>query len=130
MKTDGLTSARRAGIAVVQSDEYQLRVEVGDSKADVILCEKGMDQCVGSAVVEDKEVVLSIAIDELKATVGMKDSKREIILAEDVDIRALSTEEAGGFVGCTAGIYAVAEGEEADGYAMFKSLSYEEREGK
>lgn len=130
LKTDGLTSARRAGIAVVQSDEYQLRVEVGDSKADVILCEKGMDQCVGSAVVEDKEVVLSIAIDELKATVGMKDSKREIILAEDVDIRALSTEVAGGFVGCTAGIYAVAEGEEADGYAMFKSLSYEEREGK
>lgn len=56
--------------------------------------------------------------------------KREIILAEDVDIRALSTEVAGGFVGCTAGIYAVAEGEEADGYAMFKSLSYEEREGK
>lgn len=83
-----------------------------------------------SAVVEDKEVVLSIAIDELKATVGMKDSKREIILAEDVDIRALSTEVAGGFVGCTAGIHAVAEGEEADGYAMFKSLSYEEREGK
>ena len=49
----------------------------------------------------------------------------------DLDISALSTEVAGGFVGCTVGIFATdGEDREEPVYANFKSFSYERYEPK
>lgn len=46
-------------------------------------------------------------------------------MARDVDIRPLSTEIAGGFTGCTVGMYASAEGAKSSGYADFGWFAYE-----
>lgn len=124
LETKSLTTAKRAGIALLQSDEYQLRMEVSDSKAEVILSEKGIDRRIGSARVDAEEVKLNISINNIKATAGLLIHNKEVVLAEDLDIHTLSTEVAGGFVGCTIGIYAVCEEEDTLDTALFKSFSY------
>ncbi len=45
------------------------------------------------------------------------------ILGENVDIHELSTETAGGFVGCTVGVYATSEGRSSDSYVDVLSFS-------
>lgn len=122
--TEGLCDARRAGMALVQSEGYQLRAEVLDGSMAVILCENGQDRCVGTAKISASEVKIFFVIDGLEATVGICEGAKELTIVEKLDIRSLSTEVAGGFVGCTAGIYAVAA-EETWEAVLFKSLSYE-----
>ena len=41
-------------------------------------------------------------------------------------VRSLSTEHAGGFVGCTLGLYASGNGEDAGGYSDFETMTYRE----
>lgn len=121
---EGLVSGKKAGFALMQSNEYHLRVEVCDDKAEVILCEKGEDRVIGTADVAGKEIDIAIEVKELTAKVNVTDTTGTHTLAEDVDIRSLSTEVAGGFVGCTIGMYAVREQQAQSGMACFRSLSY------
>lgn len=123
--TDGLSDEKRAGIALVQSDEYQLRLEVGGDRVQAILCEKGVDKCVGAVILHAREADLYLEINELKASAGVQVGGQEFTLVKDLDIRGLSTEVAGGFVGCTAGLYAAAEGEAAQGAVLFQNMSYQ-----
>ena len=130
MEAGELAGGHRAGLALVQSNEYSLRLEVSAGKAEVILCEKGLDHVVGETAAEPGETTVFLRVDGLKATLGLKESGRERVVAGDVDIRALSTETAGGFVGCTVGMYAIADGKSAvtDGEAAeeicFRRFSY------
>jgi len=92
------------------------------------LCEKGQDNCIGMTKMSDVDVVLFMMVDGLKATLGIEKGEEEIIIAKDIDIRALSTEVAGGFVGCTVGMYAVDESTEeadSDAKACFRGFTYE-----
>lgn len=120
-----LSEAKRAGIALVQNEQYQLRVEVSDTKAEVILCEKGVDARKGMTALIADEVKIILHVQDLKATVDILEKDTERTLVNNVDVRALSTEVAGGFVGCTAGMFAVADEEGAQGAALFKSFSYQ-----
>ena len=130
MEAGELAGGHRAGLALVQSNEYSLRLEVSAGKAEVILCEKGVDHVVGETAAEPGETTVFLRVDGMKATLGLKESGRECVVAGDVDIRALSTETAGGFVGCTVGMYAIADGKSAvtDGEAAeeicFRRFSY------
>ncbi len=124
MSTEELTAAQKAGIALVQSNTYHLRVEVSDTKAEVILCQNGEDNCIGSTEYKADELKLVIEVDALSAKVKLFANGQETVLADNIDVRNLSTEVAGGFVGCTAGLYAVAE-TESTAEAVFKTLSYE-----
>ncbi len=121
---ENLNEAQKAGIALVQSNTYHLRVEASDTKIEVILCQNGEDACIGSAEYTADEWKLAIEVNALNAKVKLTANGQETILADNIDVRNLSTEVAGGFVGCTAGLYAVAEGS-ATAEAVFKSLRYE-----
>ena len=44
---------------------------------------------------------------------------RERLIAEDISLLPYTTEEAGGFVGCTIGMYASANGQDSSNYADF-----------
>lgn len=144
--TDNLSEGRRAGIALMQSDEYHLRVELcrldaEKLQAEVILCRKGEDTVVSHVGYgymrreEDKDTWLSLKevrvvlkVNGLKASVElqpMEDPAQKALLCEDLDIRDLSTEVAGGFVGCTVGMYAVADKECPGQAACFKSFTYQ-----
>lgn len=54
---------------------------------------------------------------------GQKELDRCALLCSGLDIRGLSTEVAGGFVGCTVGMYAVAE-KSCEDRAWFENFSY------
>ena len=126
VKVAELSGKECAGIALMQSDEYNLRVEADSEVIKAILCEKGEDTVLGTyptaeAYEADKEsVVLRIEVNGLTASVSLGDTT-----IGSIPVSALSTEVAGGFVGCTVGMYASANGEQSDKYAAFESFSYD-----
>lgn len=140
--TENLTDGRRAGIALMQSNDFHLRAEVsrvGDGlEAVAILCQKGEDQIIGRSTIQDLgagEAELALKVDGLSAslTFGVdqldkaveKTDRSSSLVCSDIDIRKLSTEVAGGFVGCTVGMYAVADEDCREQAACFKRLSYQ-----
>lgn len=129
LSMEGLEARRSAGLALVQSNEYHLRLEVTEGKAALIFCQKGEDTCAGTVAVDGKEAVLFLEVDGLKATAGLLEKAalpaKETIAAKEVDIRGLSTEVAGGFVGCTVGMYAVRDGGDGAKSACIRSFAYE-----
>ena len=137
-----------AGLALLQSNEYHLRLEASANRLEVILCRGGQDEVAGSvmlpALLSGKEVKLYLQVDGLCATAGYIQDGRDISVSENLDIRSLSTEVAGGFVGCTAGMYATgihatdihdigssdaAEDESENCKVVFKDLSYRHVKG-
>lgn len=152
LETQYLTDGRRAGIALVQSDEYHLRTELSQNgeklRAQVFLCEGGQDTVLCDTVLVRREpwVGLRLTVDGLLADIALlgevsgQEDGEIARLVQGLSIRSLSTEVAGGFVGCTVGMYAVADGgsehtgggtdaalcgtEQPEG-ACFSSFSYE-----
>ena len=64
-------------------------------------------------------------LEGLQATMGIVENGKEVPVVSAVDIHVLSTEVAGGFVGCTVGLYATANGEESEQAACFKHFKYQ-----
>lgn len=136
-----LTDGKRAGMALVQSNEYHLRAEIGREGerllAEAILCKKGEDTLICRAALGDEgkppvdmegELRLILKVKGLEAALELEfgpDGNREkALLCSGLDIRSLSTEVAGGFVGCTVGMYAVSEKECAGEAACYTGFSY------
>ncbi len=148
-QTENLTDGRRAGIALLQSNEFHLRAEIGCGdeglEAAVILCREGQDQIMGKHLIRQDaegltaddvsgEVRLTLKVEGLTAFVELETdwivegTGQSIsgtgLLCGNIDIRGLSTEVAGGFVGCTVGMYAVADRDSREQAACFRSFSY------
>lgn len=140
--TDRLTDGRRAGIALMQSNDYHLRAELSRMdtgfEAMVILCKGGKDILVSRNVIGEVDSQIScenpglvLRVDGLTASMelyfaqaGQTDCSGRALLCSDLDIHELSTEAAGGFVGCTVGMYAVSDTDCRDQAVCFKSFSY------
>ena len=132
-------SQGEAGIALVQSNEYHLRLALTRDEASqavqirVYLCEQGVDRRIAGQTMtvpqEDADggvaLTLSLEVRGLVAAASVSAGFGETKLVEDVDIRSLSTETAGGFVGCTVGLYA-AGGDDKNTNVIFKKLTYSE----
>ncbi len=134
-------SSGEAGIALLQSNEYYLRLaltrpeETEETILRVHLCEKGIEYLLAERVVSVPQatdhraaVRLSLEVRGLTAAVKVSGGGAEAEAVRDVDIHSLSTETAGGFVGCTVGIYA-AGGCETDPDVIYKSFSYDGENG-
>ena len=80
--------------------------------------EYGNDEVIGKTPVSGT-VTVSVVVDGLNTKV-LCDSKE----LGEASVANLSTEVAGGFVGCCIGIYASANGKESDTYVTFKDLTY------
>ena len=114
-----------------------LRAEAGftdDGRlvAEAILCENGADQVLARVELTDAtkestgQLSFCLRVNGLTASMeAMCGDGCAVSLCGDQDIRALSTEVAGGFVGCTVGMYAVASGDCDSGAACFKTFSYQ-----
>lgn len=128
---------QEAGIALIQSNEYYLRVALARMNAEetavrVYLCEKCEERLLDDQIVPahgngKTELVLCLEVRGLAAAVTLSDGGQKIDLVKNVDIRSLSTETAGGFVGCTVGIYA-AGGTRSAADITFKTFSYRKLE--
>lgn len=112
-----------AGLVLMQNNLYNLRAEVKNGKCLMILCQNGKDEIVGETdiaeVAKNNEVKLSIVVEGLKTSVKAGDKK-----IGEAGVENLSTEVAGGFVGCCIGMYASANGKDSDTYINFKEFTY------
>ncbi|MDR3597271.1 glycoside hydrolase family 43 protein [Clostridium sp.] len=118
-----------AGIAIVQSNEYHMRYEYtkknGKEVLQVVECMEGKDILISEIEIDASRLYLKIVskgqrLDFYYGTDG-NDYK---LLKKDVHVINLSTEVAGGFVGCTIGMYGSSNGEMTNNYADFHWFEY------
>lgn len=104
-----LSGESEAGIAIVQSEHYTLRlvvVHTGEQKTvQLITTIDGKEEIVGEVAVTDSEMILKLVGEGQKVKGLVLVDGKELLVAENVPTHYLSTEVAGGFVGCTLGLY-------------------------
>lgn len=123
--TDNLYLGARAGIAYMQSDKFQVRFEISECKGSVILVKDGVEEIWAEGAVYDSPATLILKVSGTKASFYVLSNKGVEPFIRNLDISALSTEVAGGFVGCTVGVYAT-DGEDRENpvKAKFTSFNY------
>lgn len=123
--TDNLLMGTKAGLAYVQNERFHLRLEVTECKARVILVLNGKEEVIAEENYYSSPATFVLRVDGIKASVYvLKDTGMEP-LVRDINVSPLSTEVAGGFVGCTVGMFAT-DGEDRENpvYATFKEFEY------
>lgn len=119
-----------AGLVYYQNHENHLRMEIKRKKAERVFCVTahihGKDQTV-SEIEIDRESLVKIIMraGNQEAFVWIKAGGRKVLAVDHVSLLPYTTEEAGGFVGCTVGMYAAANGKNSGNYADFAWLSYD-----
>lgn len=125
LKGDDLYDGACAGLVLYQNQDYNLRLEYSGCHGTVIMRRNGEDEKIASLLLASNIVTLVISVIGLKASLFMVEGNELRELAKNIDISDLSTEKAGGFVGCTVGIYAEDIESRSDKVrALFKSFSY------
>ncbi len=126
LKGDDLYEGASAGLCLFQSQDYHLRFEYSACRGNVILRRKGEDEKIASAFLPVGLVTLILHVVGTKANLFMLGEKDQMeVLVKGLDISDLSTEVAGGFVGCTVGIFAQdIEKRPEKVRAQFRSFSY------
>lgn len=118
-----------AGLCVLQSNLYHVRFvkkkEANKEWIMVIICENGVDKILVKEEVTAKKLELKIVNKGQEADFYYRVNAEYKKVLENVDMHLLSTEVAGGFTGCTIGMYATSNGSESSNYADFAWLSYE-----
>ncbi len=111
-----------AGLVLFQNEENHVKIGclAGSDGAtiQVVRVSRDRNEVICSAPLpEGDRVSLRFSIRGLWASAWVGETP----LCWDIDLRPLSTELAGGFVGCTAGMFAEGDG---TGWADFRSLAY------
>lgn len=126
MKVEG--NSMEAGLVIMQNNSFHLRFTLncqGDKKQlCVVLCEDGIETILATAALEEREVTLLIQAKNQKSTFSCVQKGQKKVLIEGVNTTSLSTEKAGGFVGCTIGMYATSKEEDKKPYADFSRFCY------
>lgn len=114
-----LTDGGEAGIAVIQGENHTLKLAVhakdSEKVVQVITTIDGEEKVHGETTVTASELELKFIGEGQKVKGVVLADGKEIVVAENVATHYLSTELAGGFVGCTVGIYTSSD-VEAPGY--------------
>lgn len=122
-----------AGLALVQNEQSQFRLECfsdnGISAVRAVKTVNGEDEILSmKPLPAEKELLLMFSIRGLFADAFVGENGHWSLLYQNMDLRTLSTELCGGFVGCTVGMYASGNGVDLGGYADFKSFAYIQKE--
>ena len=122
MNIANMEEGTSAGFILMQNDKYQIRMEYNREMVCLIQVTDGAETVLKKNEIDkiQNTVVLSMSIRDDKAAFSCDGA----LLMEDIDIHELSTEVAGGFVGCTLGMYAQKEIADADSQVDFLSFIY------
>lgn len=120
----------QAGLVLYQNHENHLRVEIGlfDGHSGVrVVCNiHGEETAIAQKeIIQNGLIEIVLRATEQTGQVWIKTGKEQCLVAEEINLLPFTTEEAGGFVGCTIGLYATSNGTESTGYADFTSLIYQ-----
>ncbi len=117
------------GLTIFQSEEAFLAIVYGkfDGKNQVRVVKNSVKdgiELVAAEEVDAEKVTFKIVQKGQSATLSYDTGAGEKVPAEDVSTKILSTESAGGFVGCTIGMFATANGRESSNTAFFSGIDY------
>lgn len=128
---DSILQEQETGIVLLQNNAYYLRTALtreadGGIILRVYLCQNLEEKLIAQNTLADaqEEIKISLKVNGLTAAVKGICDKAEINVAQEIDIHSLSTEIAGGFVGCTVGLYAFS-GNETKKEAIYKKFLYQ-----
>ena len=114
-----------AGMVLYQNHANHLRMEImrrdGRKCFAVTSCIQGEEKIISVTPMDGNEKITRIRIlcDRQKACVWIQTGEEWTLCAKDISLLPYTTEEAGGFVGCTIGMYASANGVESQNHADF-----------
>jgi len=119
-----------AGLVYYQNHDNHLRMEIKKGENGRIFSVTahihGKDILISETKIEGRDLVeIVMRANGQKADIWFLTGGRQCMGAKQVDLLAYTTEEAGGFVGCTIGMYASANGGMEGNYADFAWLSYD-----
>ncbi|WP_167957418.1 glycoside hydrolase family 43 protein [Anaerosporobacter faecicola] len=124
-----IVESEEAGMALLQSNEYYITAfackEDGQTYVKAEMRKKEERISLAKVLVEEGPIEFVFLGEEEQVTIRYRQNGQDMLLVEKEDITALSTEVAGGFVGCTIGMYITSNGKEGTGFADFHWLSYE-----
>lgn len=126
MDYNNLKTGDEAGIVLLQNNLYQIRCAYCDGVVQVIMVQNGVSKIIAKKYYEEadrkeKKIVFWMKLEDNRAAFACNGET----LIDDVDIHELSTEVAGGFVGCTIGMYSTTNKIQTDSYVDFLSFSYQ-----
>lgn len=128
---DSISRGQETGIVLLQSNAYYLRTALTRGTDEemilsVYLCQDLEEKLIAEQVLADvrEEITISLEVRGLAAGVKVTCGKTEADVAQEIAIHSLSTEIAGGFVGCTVGMYAISA-EETEKGAIYKDFIYQ-----
>lgn len=128
LRFDSLLENECAGLAILQSNTHHIRFEKrvmdNHSIVRVIQCEQSRDTIVAQCTIEDGPVMLRIVNRGSKADFYYEQKGKILNVCEDIAMQLVSTEIAGGFTGCTIGMYASSNGVASSSYADFEWFFY------
>lgn len=129
-------SGEFAGLALVQSNLFHIRLEYGKCDSGcvlrAVLCEDGKETVIKEVPVHTTTILLKLAQHGqdvslyYKAKNGDTDDGFYQKLDCTLSARRMCTEQAGGFVGCTVGVYATSNGKKSENSALFEYLGYQD----
>ena len=124
-----------AGLVLYQNHENHLRMELverteasKERMLRVTACVKGKVEILAEYPVESKDLVeIQLRASNQQAQVWMVDNGALTLVQDRIDLLPYTTEEAGGFVGCTIGMYATSNkvSMETMNYADFVWFHYD-----
>ena len=126
INTENLCRGASAGLIVFQNNKFNLRFEISNWIGYVIITNNGEEVKLETCPLGNIATTIMLRVLGLKAFVFIMTEKGPLAIAGNIDVSAMSTEVAGGFVGCTCGIYAhdYDPSRESDIFAGFRSFYY------
>ena len=118
------------GLALFQNHANHLVAEIvkknGALALQVRTVIKGEEKVIASTPLHSPAAEIEIKAKNQCASVWLIRDNNYILVKDDVDLLPYTTEEAGGFVGCTVGMYTSSNGEESSNNCDFSWLSVTE----
>ena len=117
------------GIVLFQNHANHLTLEIvlknGKRVLQVRKTVKGEETVSASVEVNAEVVTIELQAKAQKASVYLVENGKHTLLEADIDLLPYTTEEAGGFVGCTVGMYTSSNGKPSDNHCDFPWLTLE-----
>lgn len=119
-----------AGLVLYQNHENHLRMEIvkaeNGRKIRVTSCVHGIEQVISEQkLAGDGLLEIQLRAGNQNAEVWVVEKGNLQLVAKEVSLLPYTTEEAGGFVGCTIGMYASSNGVSSHNYADYVWFSYD-----
>lgn len=122
-----------AGLVLFQNNENHLRAEITMEAGRLVFVVtthiKGTDKKIAVADIMEYSRTeknplwnISMICKEQEASIWIGTAEKSVKVAEKISLLPYTTEEAGGFVGCTVGMYASSNGSNSDNYAEFSYI--------